>query len=57
MCIRDRREYSAAGENEKPALLEDLSAIAAAMDEVAMTEYLAMLTQIQSLLDLSLIHI
>ena len=45
------REYSAAGETEKPALLEDLSAIAAAMDEGAMTEYLAMLTQIQSLLD------
>ena len=45
------REYSAAGETEKPALLADLSAIAAAMDEGAMTEYLAMLTQIQSLLD------
>lgn len=45
------REYSAAGEAEKPALLEDLNAIAAAMDEGAMTEYLAMLTQIQSLLD------
>lgn len=45
------REYSAAGETEKPALLEDLNAIAAAMDEGAMTEYLAMLTQIQSLLD------
>ena len=45
------REYSAAGEAEKSALLEDLSAIAAAMDEGAMTEYLAMLTQIQSLLD------
>ena len=48
---RKLREYSAAGETEKPALLEDLSAIAAAMDEGAMTEYLAMLTQIQSLLD------
>lgn len=45
------REYSAAGEAEKPALLEDLNVIAAAMDEGAMTEYLAMLTQIQSLLD------
>ena len=48
---RKLREYSAAGETEKPALLEDLNAIAAAMDEGAMTEYLAMLTQIQSLLD------
>ena len=48
---RKLREYSAAGEAEKSALLEDLSAIAAAMDEGAMTEYLAMLTQIQSLLD------
>ena len=48
---RKLREYSAAGETEKPALLEDLSAIAAAMDEGAMSEYLAMLTQIQSLLD------
>lgn len=48
---RKLREYSAAGETEKPALLEDLSAIAAAMDEGAMTEYLAILTQIQSLLD------
>lgn len=48
---RKLREYSAAGETEKPALLENLNAIAAAMDEGAMTEYLAMLTQIQSLLD------
>ena len=48
---RKLREYSAAGETEKPALLEDLNAIAAAMDEGAMTEYLAILTQIQSLLD------
>lgn len=45
------REYSAATETEKPAILEDLNAISAAMDEGAMTEYLAMLTQIQSLLD------
>ena len=45
------REYSAATETEKPALLEDLNAISAAMDEGAMTEYIAMLTQIQSLLD------
>ena len=45
------REYSAANESEKPALLEDLNAITAAMDEGAITEYIAMLTQIQSLLD------
>ena len=45
------REYSAATESEKPALLEDLNAISSAMDEGAMTEYITMLTQIQSLLD------
>ena len=45
------REYSAASESEKPALLEDLNAITAAMDEGALTEYIGMLTQIQSLLD------
>ena len=45
------REYSAANETEKPALLEDLNAITAAMDEGAMTEYIAILTQLQSLLD------
>ena len=33
------REYSTANETEKPALLEDLNAITAAMDEGAMTEY------------------
>ena len=37
---RKLREYSAAGETEKPALLENLNAIAAAMDEGAMTEYM-----------------
>lgn len=45
------REYSTAAETEKPALLEDLNAITAAMDEGALTEYISMLTQIQSLLD------
>ncbi|MBQ7887120.1 MAG: phage tail tape measure protein [Clostridia bacterium] len=45
------REYSAASETEKPALLEDLNELTAQMDEGAITEYIAMLTQIQSLLD------
>lgn len=45
------REYSAANETEKPALLEDLKAISAAMDEGALTEYVSLLTQIQSLMD------
>ena len=45
------REYSAANETEKPALLEDLNAISAAMDEGALTEYVSLLTQIQSLMD------
>ena len=45
------REYSAANETEKPQLLEDLNELTAGMDEGAITEYIAMLTQIQSLLD------
>ena len=49
MLTQKLREYSAANETEKPALLEDLNAITAAMDEGAMTEYIAILTQIQSL--------
>ena len=45
------REYSTASAEDKPALLEDLNALTAGMDEAALTEYIAMLTQIQSLLD------
>lgn len=45
------REYSIAGEAEKPALLEELNAISASMDESAITEYISLLTQIQSLMD------
>ena len=45
------REYSLAGESEKPALLADLQALSAGMDEGALTEYLSLMTQIQSLLD------
>ncbi len=45
------REYSMAGESEKPALLADLQALSASMDEGALTEYLSLMTQIQSLLD------
>ncbi len=45
------REYSMASEDEKPQLLADLEALTADMDEGAMTEYLSLLTQIQSLLD------
>ena len=45
------REYSMAGESEKPALLADLQALSAGMDEGALTEYLSLMTQIQSLLD------
>ncbi len=44
-------EYSAAGESEKPALLEELNQLTAGMDESAVTEYIALLTQVQSLLD------
>jgi len=45
------REYTTASESEKPAILTQLEAIAAGMDEGALTEYVAILTQIQSLLD------
>lgn len=45
------REYSMAGESEKPALLADLQALSASMDEGSLTEYLSLMTQIQSLLD------
>lgn len=45
------REYSAANENEKPQLLADLNEISANMDEGAVTEYIALLMQVQSLLD------
>lgn len=45
------REYSTANETERPAILEDINAITAAMDEGSITEYIGLLTQIQSLLD------
>jgi len=45
------REYSMAAETDKPALLADLNNITAAMDEGALTEYVSLLTQVQSLLD------
>ena len=45
------REYSMASESEKPALLADLQALSASMDEGSLTEYLSLMTQIQSLLD------
>ena len=45
------REYSMASESEKPVLLADLQALSAGMDEGALTEYLSLMTQIQSLLD------
>lgn len=45
------REYSMASESEKPALLADLQALSAGMDEGALAEYLSLMTQIQSLLD------
>ena len=45
------REYSMAAETEKPALLADLNELTASMDEGALTEYIGLLTQIQSLMD------
>ena len=45
------REYSMAGEGEKPEILQDLADLSSEMDEGALTEYLGLLTQIQSLMD------
>ena len=45
------REYSTAAESEKPAILTDLEEISANMDEGAITEYISLLMQVQSLLD------
>lgn len=45
------RAYSMAGETEKPALLTELQQLSASMDEGALTEYLSLMTQIQSLMD------
>lgn len=45
------REYSAASAEDRPALLEEINAMTAGMDEGALTEYIALLMQIQSLLD------
>ena len=44
------REYSMSGDHEKPTILQDLADLSAEMDESALTEYLGLLTQIQSLL-------
>lgn len=49
--IQLMREYSTAGESEKPAILEQMNQLTAGMDEGALVEYVAILTQIQSLLD------
>ncbi|MEG0985819.1 MAG: phage tail tape measure protein [Clostridia bacterium] len=45
------RAYSAASESDKPGILTEMEKLASGMDERAMTEYLATLTQIQSLID------
>jgi len=45
------REFSIASKSEKPALLSSMEELASTMDESSLTEYIALLTQIQSLLD------
>lgn len=45
------REYSAADESEKSGILAELNALTDSMDEGAVTEYIALLMQVQSLLD------
>lgn len=47
-------QYANAKPEEQPAILESMNQLTAGMDEGAMTEYIALLTQIQSLLDLGL---
>ena len=44
-------QFSTATENEKPAILQELEQLTAGMDEGAITEYIGLLTQVQSLLD------
>ena len=45
------RKYSMASEDEKPAILTELQGLSSEMDEGSLTEYLGLLTQIQSLMD------
>ncbi len=45
------RQYSVATKDERDAMLPDLNNLTKGMDEGALTEYIGMLTQIQSLLD------
>ena len=45
------RQYYLASESERPAILAEMDALSSEMDESALTEYYALLTQIQSLLD------
>lgn len=49
--LQKLREYSAASESDKPGLLTELNQLASSMDESSLTEYITLLTQIQSLLD------
>ena len=44
-------QYSAAGETEKPAILQQMNELTSGMDESSLVEYIGLLTQIQSLLD------
>ena len=45
------REYSLASDEEKPAILTELQDLSSEMDEGTLTEYLSLMTQIQSLMD------
>ncbi len=45
------RQYQLAMPSERPAILTQMEELSAAMDESSMTEYIALLTQIQSLMD------
>lgn len=44
-------DYSTASHDERISILQQMDALAAGMDEGAMTEYITLLTQVQSLLD------
>ena len=45
------RKYSLASESDKPAILTEMKNLSQEMDEASLTEYLSLLTQIQSLMD------
>ena len=52
--IRLMTQYSVSSADERTEILEQMNALSAGMDEAALTEYVSLLTQVQSLLDAGL---